>query len=313
MDTDEVLQCDQLFTAGLQDLVLLRDSTAYVDREASYWAANSPLQPSCIVQPLSTDDVSRIVKALAKTSSLVALRSGGHTQWTGSNDVHNGVTIDLGKMKSITYDSQSKLASIQPGPRWGDVYEALLAYGVCVPGGRDGNVGIGGFLTGGGNSYYAGLYGWATDNVANFEVVLADGSVVNANAESHSDLFKALKGGSGNFGIVTRFDMYTFPAKDIWGGIRVAVRGKGDELAQAMVDFTNNNKKNPEDAYIINYTFNPSSSWDAQVAHVVVDTKGVVNAPAFDKVTKIPVIMDDVKTRTMANMANSYLLPSHEQ
>ncbi|KAF2679190.1 FAD-binding domain-containing protein [Lentithecium fluviatile CBS 122367] len=313
MDTDEVLQCDQLFAAGLQDLVLLRGSAAYVDREASYWAANNPLHPSCIVQPRSTDDVSRIVKVLSKANSLVALRSGGHTQWTGSNDIRNGVTIDLGRMTTVTYNSQSKLASIQPGPRWGDVYEALLDYGVCVPGGRDGNVGIGGFLTGGGNSYYAGLYGWATDNVANFEVVLADGSVVNANAKSHSDLFRALKGGSGNFGIVTRFDMYTFPATDVWGGIRAAVRSEGDELAQAMVEFTNNNKKNPEDAYIINYTFSSSSSSDILVAHVVIDTNGVVNAPAFKKILKIPVIMDDVKRRTMANMANSYLLPSDEQ
>jgi len=289
-------------------VVLLPNSAAYQDRESSYWAANSQLHPSCIIQPRSTNDVSRIVKVLAKADSLIALRSGGHTQWAGSNNVRNGVTIDLGRMTTVTYNCQSKLASIQPGPRWGDVYEALLKYGVCVPGGRDGNVGIGGFLTGGGNSYYAGRYGWGTDDVANFEVVLADGSVVNANAKSHSDLFKALKGGSGNFGIVTRFDMYTFPAKDLWGGIRAAVRSKGDELAQTMVDFTNNNKKNPEDAYIINYTFNPSSSPNVSVAQVVVDTNGVKNAPAFEKVLKVPVIMNDVKTRTMADMANSYLL-----
>lgn len=313
MDTDEDLQCDQLFAAGLQDLVFLRGSAAYVDREASYWAANAPLQPKCIVQPRTTNDVSRIVKAIAKADGLVALRSGGHTQWTGSNDIHNGITIDLGLMTAVTYNSQSKLASIQPGPRWGDVFEELLDCGVCVTGGRDGNVGVGGFLTGGGNSYYAGRYGWATDNVANFEVVLADGSVVNANAKSHSDLFRALKGGSGNFGIVTRFDMYTFPAKDVWGGIRAAVRSKGDELAQAMVSFTNNNKDNPEAAYIINYTFNPSASSDILVAHVVIDTNGIVNASAFKDILKVPVILDDVKTRTMANMANSYLLPSDKQ
>ncbi|KAF4617071.1 hypothetical protein G7Y89_g15078 [Cudoniella acicularis] len=216
-------------------------------------------------------------------------------------------------MTNVTYDIHSQLASIQPGPRWGDVYLELLKYDVCVTGGRDGNVGIGGFLTGGGNSYYAGLRGFACDNVANFEVVLANGDIVNANATSHSDLWTALKGGSGNFGIVTRFDMYTFPAKDLWGGIRAAARSEGDELAQTMVDFTNDNNKNPEDAYIINYTFNPSSSSDILVAHVIVDTNGVVNASAFDKIQKISVVVDDVKKRTMENMADSYLLPSDQQ
>ncbi|KAF2120044.1 hypothetical protein BDV96DRAFT_641904 [Lophiotrema nucula] len=313
MDTDQLIQRDQLIAAGLQHLLLLPDSDAYLNREASYWAANVALHPNCIVQPRTTEEVSRVVKVLAKIGGPVALRSGGHTQWEGSNDVYNGVTIDLGRMTKVTYDSHSKLASIQPGPRWGDVYQELLKYNVCVTGGRDGNVGIGGFLTGGGNSYYAGLYGFACDNVANFEVVLANGDVVNANATSHSHLWTALKGGSGNFGIVTRFDMYTIPAKDIWGGIRAATRNEGDKLAQTMVDFTNDNDKNPEDAYIINYTFNPSSSSDVLVAHVIVDTNGVVNASAFDKIQKVPVVVEDVRKRTMANMADSYLLPSHQQ
>lgn len=313
MKCPESINMGDDFTAELRELILPRGSDAYVSQQASYWAANCPMDPSYIVQPRSTDDVSRIVKLLSNVSTSVALRSGGHTQWTGSNDVHDGVTIDLGRMNNVTYDPESKLASIQPGLRWGDVYEALLEYGVCVPGGRDGNVGVGGFLTGGGNSYYAGLYGWATDSVANFEVVLANGSIVNANGELHSNLFKALKGGSGNFGIVTRFDMYTFPAHDVWGGIRVAVREKGNELAQTMIDFTDNNKHNKEDAYILNFTFNPSMSQDIVVAHVIVDTKGTLNARAFKSILEIPVILDDVKRRTMANMANSYLLPSGEQ
>jgi FAD/FMN-containing dehydrogenase len=312
MNTDRLSQCDRLVDAGLQSLLLLPDSDAYVKREASYWAANVPLHPKCIVQPLTTEDVSRVVKLLANAEGLVAIRSGGHTQWAGSNDVDQGVTIDLGRMTDVTYDAQSKLASLQPGSRWGGVYEKLQNHSVCVTGGRDGNVGIGGFLTGGGNSYYAGLHGLACDTIANFEVVLANGDVINANADSHSDLWTALKGGSGNFGIVTRFDMYAFPAHDIWGGIRAATRSEGDQLAQTMVDFTNDNKKNPEDAYIINYTFGPSGT-DVLVAHVIVDTNGVANASAFKEIQKVPVIMDDVKQRSMANMANSYLLPSNQQ
>jgi hypothetical protein len=294
--TEKLSQCNRLIDAGLQSLVLLPDSDAYTKREASYWAANVALHPKCIVQPRTSDDVSRIIKVLASTDGLVAVRSGGHTQWAGSNDIDQGVTVDLGQMTNVTFDAQSKLASLQPGSRWGDIYEKLLKHSVCVTGGRDGNVGIGGFLTGGGNSYYAGLYGLACD----------------ANAESHSDLWTALKGGSGNFGIVTRFDMYTFPAVDLWGGLRVATRSEGDRLAQSMVDFTNDNEKNREAAYIISYTFGPSAP-DVLVAQAVVDTKGVVNASAFKEIQRIPVIMDEVKRRSMADMANTYLLPNKQQ
>ncbi|KAH7064196.1 hypothetical protein BKA63DRAFT_526004 [Paraphoma chrysanthemicola] len=304
--------CDLLLDAGLQDLILLPDSDAYAKREASYWAANVKLQPSCIIQPHTSQDVSRIVKVLNNADGPVAVRSGGHTQWAGSNDVHHGVTIDLGLMTDVSYDAHSNLALIQPGSRWGDVYKKLLDHSVCVTGGRDGNVGIGGFLTGGGISYYAGLYGLACDTVANFEIVVANGDIINANANSHSDLWTALKGGSGNFGIVTRFDMYAFPAHDVWGGVRVATRSEGDKLAQSMVDFTNNVENNPEDAYIINYTYGPNSP-DILAAHVVIATSGVVNASAFSQIQQIPVIMDDVEKRSMANMADSYLLPGNQQ
>jgi FAD/FMN-containing dehydrogenase len=107
-------------------------------------------------------------------------------------------------------------------------------------------VGVGGFLVGGGTSFYISLYGFACDNVANSDIVLANGDIVNAIAKSHVDLWRALKGGSGNFGIVTRFHMYTFPAQDIWGGVRVALRSEAYELARTMVAFTNNFEKHPE-------------------------------------------------------------------
>ncbi|CZR63887.1 uncharacterized protein PAC_13784 [Phialocephala subalpina] len=95
---------------------------AVKEREASFWSANAPLSPLCIVQPLTTTEVSTTVKALACSSGNFTIRSGGHGQWTGASDIHNGVTIDLGAMNSTTYDPTTTLASIQPGPRWGDVY-----------------------------------------------------------------------------------------------------------------------------------------------------------------------------------------------
>jgi hypothetical protein len=313
ININNMTQCALLTAAGLQDLLLLPGSNAYEDRQASYWAANAPLRPRCIVQPRTTEEVSQVIKILAHANGHLALRSGGHTQWAGSNDVHNGVTIDLGRMTDISYDAQSTLASVQPGPKWAEVYFGLLERGVCVTGGREGNVGIAGFLTGGGNSYYAGLHGLGCDNIANFEVVLANGDIINANAAAHSDLWTALKGGSGNFGIVTRFDMYTFPAHDLWGGIRAANRSEGDRLAELTVEFTNNNHKNPGAAFILNHNYNPASGPDILIAHVVVDTSGTANATIFDEILKVPAMLNDVSTRSMANMSASYNLPRHQQ
>lgn len=102
---------------------------------------------------------------------------------------------------------ETKIASIQPGSKFGDAYTALDPHNVSIAGGRASVVGVGGFVTGGGYSFQSNAHGFACDNVANYEIVLANGSVVNANSQENSDLWKAQKGSSGNFGFVTRIDM----------------------------------------------------------------------------------------------------------
>ena len=115
-------------------------------------------------------------------------------------------------MNETTFDNETGIASLGPGGTWGPVYAALEPHGVTVTGGRAVDVGVGGFLTGGGNSFYSARTGMVCDAVVNYEVVLASGAIVYANADTHPDLFRALKGGSGNMGIVTRFDMEAFAA-----------------------------------------------------------------------------------------------------
>ena len=132
------------------------------------------------MQPVSTEEVVKTVKAISDVSckqTQFAVRSGGHTTWAGSNNIDGGVTIDLGLMNATTYDAQAKIASIQPGTRWNQVYSTLDPEGVTVAGGRAGTVGVAGFLTGGGNSFYTAQQGFACDNVKNFEIVLASGLV----------------------------------------------------------------------------------------------------------------------------------------
>lgn len=304
-------QCDALIAAGLGTQLLLPGDAAYEPRVNSWWSATSRLRPWCIVQPRTTKDVSKALRALSELGTGgFAVRSGGHSHWAGGSNIDNGVTIDLMHFNTTTYNPKTKTASLGPAQRWGDVFKTLEAKGVMVAGGRDGNVGVGGLVTGGGNSYYTGRQGFACDNVVNAEVVLANGRVVDANAHSNRDLWKALKGGSGNFGIVTRIDMEAFPAGQLWGGIRASDKSETPALVKSLIDFTNNNHKSPEAAYIINFTYQPSISPDVVVAQVLIDTKGVENAPMFKEIQQIPEFFNDLKKRPMSGVANDYLLPS---
>lgn len=306
-------QCENLTVAGLGTQLYYPTDASYKAREASYWSVDAALSPKCIVQPRTSAEVALALKTLANSSGKFAIRSGGHSQWAGGSDIADGVTLDLGLLSQTTYNPDTTLASIQPGPRWGDVFATLEAEGVIVAGGRDADVGIGGFLTGGGNSYYTGRMGFGCDSVVNFEVALADGSIVNANKTSNSDLWKALKGGSGNFGIVTRFDMQAFSTNGIWGGMRASNRTYGDQLIDELVKFGNSSSDHPEDAFLINFTYNPSSFTEVVISHVIVDTYAAVDPPAFDSIQTIPTVLKDLKTRTMAEIATTYILPAGDR
>lgn len=289
--------------------MLYPSDAAYAAREASYWAPTARLGPQCIVQPRTTSDVSKVVKTLSDSCTNFAVRSGGHVQWGGGSDVKNGVTVDLGLMTAVTYNKQTSTVSIQPGPRWRDVYSALEPYGVTVTGGRDADVGIGGFLTGGGNSFYTGRTGFGCDTIVNFEVVLASGAVVNANKTSNADLHKALKGGWSNFGIVTRFDVESIPGGTLWGGMAIHNKSAAGQVATALANFNDQNNLHREDAHLAIATYNSVVPGDTAVLTVIVDTNNVENAPAFAEIQQIPSIAQDISHRSLGAITEAYKDP----
>ncbi|KAI9750569.1 MAG: methionyl-tRNA synthetase [Chaenotheca gracillima] len=203
-------------------------NVAYQTSLGSYWSAQEQdLSPSCIVAPKSSKDVSIAVVALSLfnrvggyvgLSSPFAVRGGGHTPWAGSANIANGVVIDLSAMKDVKVNSDQSVTSLGPGLRWVEVYSKLDSMGLAVLGGRVADVGVAGLTLGGGISFFSGQYGFVCDNVENYEVVLASGKVVNVNTKENHDLWLALKGGSNNFGIVTRFDVKTIKHGESWGG-----------------------------------------------------------------------------------------------
>jgi FAD/FMN-containing dehydrogenase len=237
----------------------------------------------------------------------IAVRSGGH-HLPGTNNIATGVTIDLGMMNRSSYDRSRGLASVEPGAKWKDVYYNLLENGnVTVTGGRDGSVGVGGFLTGGGMSYHTGRNGFGCDTVVNFEVVLANGSIVEANAEENPTLWKALKGGSLNFGIVTRFDLQANPAVNLAIRQGIISPNYSDNIIDAVVQFTNHQEERPDDALITVYMHDTAISEDMIISATRINTKGDLNTTSFKRIDEIPSSVSSWEHKSLADAANSSL------
>lgn len=166
--------------------------------------------------PTSAQQVSQIVTILNRYEDVqFAVKSGGHNPNVGWSSVDGGVLISMRNLSSTVYNAAEQTADIGPGARWADVVDALQPSNVAVVSGRlgkfhldvgsemliaIGDVGVAGLSLGGGLSFLSGQYGLVCDNVVDFEVVQADGSIVNVNANSNPDQFFALKGGGNQFG-----------------------------------------------------------------------------------------------------------------
>ncbi|OTB04274.1 hypothetical protein M426DRAFT_321108 [Hypoxylon sp. CI-4A] len=201
----------------------LRDTAEYGNLNSSYLSQlESDLKPACIFQPRSREDVAAFLRTIQpfsrKGDVLFAVRGGGQQPAPGCANIEGGITVDLGKLTGIEIKADQNLVQIGAGERWGAVYEKLDGHGIGVAGGRANNCGVGGLALQGGLSFFSSREGFICDNVINYEIVLASGEIVNANAKQHPDLWKALRGGGNNFGIVTRYDFKTFPQGPIWGG-----------------------------------------------------------------------------------------------
>ncbi|KAI2465117.1 putative FAD-binding oxidoreductase [Annulohypoxylon bovei var. microspora] len=241
--TDQVL-CDKIKVKLGNDTVQPTEDS-YEALSTENWSQTVWAKPACIIQPSNTEELTFVVSAVVAQKAKFAVRSGGHSVVPGAANINGGVLIDMVNFNTVEYDADKKVAVVSSGLRWKEVYTALDPYNVTVVGGRVLEVGVGGLVLGGGLSYLADLYGLVCDNVVNFEVVTAKGTVVNASAESHPDLFWALKGGANNFGIVTKFTLKAYDIHDAWGGVRVYSLDALPALFDAMYQYQSVANKDP--------------------------------------------------------------------
>jgi FAD/FMN-containing dehydrogenase len=211
----------------------------------------------------------------------------------------------LSRLSGTSYNAATNIASLGTGARWGNVYADLEKSGVSVTGGREGVVGVGGLLLGGGISWYTARTGFACDSVVNYEVVLASGEIINANATRNSDLFRALKGGGSNFGLVTRFDVEAFPARNLSIERRVIDVEHSDQVIDAVAGFTNLDQSFHDNALISITTYSPEVERTI-VTVAKVNTMNTHNSTAFAAFDQIPTLdTPTIESMTLSDSANS--------
>ena len=194
-------------------------------------------RPALIARPVDTADVQRCVIFAREHGLLVSIKGGGHSP-VGYAVCEGGLMIDLSLMKGIEVDPQARTAVAEAGVNWGEFDAATQQHGLAVTGGRVPSTGIAGLTLGSGSGWLERKLGYTVDNMIGAEVVTADGGVVRASEQENPDLFWGLRGGGGNFGIVTKFEYRLHPIGPIvYGGMLLFTRDRATEIVRAYRDF----------------------------------------------------------------------------
>ena len=189
--------------------VLVPNDAGY-DEARQIWNAMIDRRPALIAQCVQADDVPSVIQ-FARTNRLeLAIRGAGHNI-AGNSVCDNGVTIDFSKMKSVRVDAGKRRAYVEPGATLANFDEAVQTHGLATPVGINSTTGIAGLTLGGGFGWLTRKYGMTIDNLVSVDMVTADGKKLRASENDNADLFWAIRGGGGNFGVVTQFEFQLFP------------------------------------------------------------------------------------------------------
>jgi FAD/FMN-containing dehydrogenase len=217
---------------------LLRAGDAGWEEAVLLWNGMVTKAPAWILQACTTADVVAAVRFAREHSVPLGVKGGGHNI-AGTAIADGGLTLDMSRMRNVMVDRDRKLAHVEPGCLLQDVDRATQQHGLATVLGFMSEVGVAGLTLGGGLGYLTRRFGWTVDNLQEVEIVTADGAVLLANRVAHADLFWALRGGGGNFGVVTRF---TFRLHEVgpmvYGGLIAWPFARADEILRAYRTLT---------------------------------------------------------------------------
>jgi FAD/FMN-containing dehydrogenase len=206
------------------------DDEGYDEARAVY-NAMIDRRPAAVVRAANVEDVVAAVDHAREAGVDLAVRGGGHSV-PGFGTCDGGVVIDLSGMRRVDVDPDARTAKAQGGATWGDLNDAAHAFGLATTGGIISTTGVAGLTLGGGIGYLARGHGLSIDNLVSADVVTADGRSVTASERDHEDLFWGLRGGGGNFGVVTGLEFRLHPVGDIYGGPMFFELSDGEAVLQ---------------------------------------------------------------------------------
>ena len=219
--------------ADFQGALLTPDHPSY-DEARTLFNAMVDKRPALIARCESAADVAAAVRAARDAGLPLAVRSGGHSV-TGRSLVDDGIVIDLRPMKDIAIDAERRLATVGGGCTWAEFDRAAQVHGLAVTGGRVSSTGVTGLTLGGGSGWLERQHGLAVDNLVAADVVTADGELVRASEDENADLLWALRGGGGNFGVVTSMTFRVHPVgPTVYGGLLLYEGAKGPEVLRFL-------------------------------------------------------------------------------
>ena len=203
--------------SSIHGRVIGPDDVAY-DKARAIFYGGFDRRPAIIVQVADTSDIARVIALARETGLDLAVRSGGHSN-AGHSVNEGGIVLDLSKMRDLQIDVETRTAWVEPGLTAGEYTTAANAYGLVTGFGDTGSVGIGGLTLGGGVGYLVRKYGLTIDDLLAADIMTAEGELLRVNSESHPDLFWAIRGGGGNFGVATRFQFRLHDIDMVMGGM----------------------------------------------------------------------------------------------
>ncbi|MFQ6029366.1 MAG: FAD-binding oxidoreductase, partial [Dehalococcoidia bacterium] len=216
---------------------LLSPGEAGYDEAREIWNAMIDRRPGLIVRCAGVSDVINSVNFARENSLLVAVRGGGHNV-AGNAVCDGGIMIDLSLMKGMRVDPLNRTARAEPGLTWGEFDHETQAFGLATPGGQITTTGIAGVTLGGGWGWLSRKHGLASDNLMSADIVTADGKFLTASATENPDLFWGLRGGGGNFGIVTSFEYQLHAISTMLAGMVVHPFDRAKEVLEFYREFT---------------------------------------------------------------------------
>jgi FAD/FMN-containing dehydrogenase len=204
--------------AALNGRVITPKDAGYDQARTVFYGGFDQRRPAAIIRAADATEVARVVELARETGLELAVRSGGHSN-AGHGVTDGGIVLDLGEMRALEIDAAGRTAWAQTGLTAGEYTTAAGVHGLATGFGDTGSVGIGGLTLGGGVGFLVRKHGLTIDDLLAAEVVTADGRLLRADAQTHPDLFWAIRGGGGNFGVATRLQFRLHPLGTIVGGI----------------------------------------------------------------------------------------------